>query len=57
MSKDQIRNLLNIIFMIGAIVGVILYLQKNEQTHMLGLYVILCSMAVKIVESSMRMIK
>ena len=57
MSKDLIRYLLNIIFMIGAIVGVILYLQKNEQTHMLGLYVILCSMAVKIVESSMRMIK
>lgn len=57
MNKDQIRNWLNIIFMIGAIVGVILYLQKNEQTHLMGLYVILCSMAVKIVESSMRMIK
>ena len=44
MSKDQIRNILNIIFMIGAVVGVILYLQKNEQTHQLGLYIILISM-------------
>lgn len=57
MNKDQIRNLLNIIFMIGAVIGVILFLQKNEEKHMLGLYIILCSMAVKIVESSMRMIK
>lgn len=57
MSKDQIRNWLNIIFMIGAVVGVILFLQKNEETHMLGLYVILCSMAVKIAESSLRMMK
>mgnify|MGYP006872992580 CR=1 FL=1 len=57
MNKDKIRNWLNIIFMIGALVGVIMYLQKNEQTHMMGLYVILCAMAVKVVESSMRMIK
>lgn len=57
MNKDQIRNLLNIIFMIGAVIGVILFLSKNEERHMMGLYVILCSMAVKIVESSMRMIK
>ena len=57
MNKDQIRNLLNIIFMIGAVIGVILFLSKNEERHMIGLYVILCSMAVKIVESSMRMIK
>ncbi|SEM67027.1 hypothetical protein SAMN04487902_102277 [Prevotella sp. ne3005] len=57
MSKDQIRNILNIIFMIGAVVGVILYLQKNEQTHQLGLYIILISMCFKIAESSLRMIK
>ena len=57
MNKDRIRNLLNIIFMIGAIVGVILFLQKNEERHMMGLYIILCSMAVKVVESSMRIIK
>ena len=57
MSKDQIRNILNIIFMIGAVVGIILYLQKNEQTHQLGLYIILISMCFKIAESSLRMIK
>lgn len=57
MSKDQIRNILNIIFMIGAVVGVILYLQKNEQTHQIGLYIILISMCFKIAESSLRMIK
>jgi hypothetical protein len=56
-NKDRIRNWLNLIFMIGAVVGVILYLQKNEQTHMLGLYIILCSMVVKVAESSLRMIK
>ena len=57
MNKDKIRNWLNIIFMIGAVVGVIMYLQKTEQTHMTGLYVILCSMVVKIAESSLRMMK
>lgn len=57
MNKDKIRNWLNIIFMIGAIVGVILFLSKNEERHMMGLYIILCSMVVKIAESSLRMIK
>ena len=57
MNKDKIRNILNIIFMIGAVVGVILYLQKNEQRHNLGLYIILISMCFKIAESSLRMIK
>ena len=57
MSKGQIRNILNIVFMIGAVVGVILYLSKNEERHYLGLYIILISMCFKIAESSMRMIK
>lgn len=57
MSKDKIRNILNIIFMIGAVVGVILYLSKNEERQYLGLYIILISMCFKIAESSMRMIK
>lgn len=57
MNKDKIRNILNLIFMIGAVVGVILYLQKNEQTHMMGLYIILISMCFKIAESSLRMFK
>ena len=57
MNKDKIRNILNIIFMIGAVVGVILYLSKNEERRNLGLYIILISMCFKIAESSMRMIK
>ena len=57
MNKDKIRNILNIIFMIGAVVGVILYLSKNEERHYLGLYIILISMCFKIAESSLRMFK
>ena len=57
MNKDKIRNILNIIFMIGAVVGVILYLSKNEERHYLGLYIILIAMSFTIAESSMRMIK
>ena len=57
MSKDQIRNWLNIIFMIGAVIGVIFFLSKNEDKHQIGLYIILISMCFKIAESSLRMIK
>ena len=57
MSKDQIRNILNILFMIGAAVGMYLYLSKNEEKHNLGLYIILFSMVFKITESALRMIK
>ena len=54
MNKDKIRNLLNIIFLIGAIVGVIYYLTKDRT---IGTYIILISMCFKIAESSLRMIK
>ena len=57
MSKDQIRNILNILFMIGAVVGMYFYLSKNEEKHNLGLYIILFSMVFKITESALRMIK
>ena len=57
MNKDKIRNILNLIFMIGAVVGVILFLSKNEEKHQLGLYIILISMCFKIAESSLRMMK
>ncbi len=57
MSKDQVRNILNIIFMIGAVVGVYFFLSKNEEKHNLGLYIILFSMVFKITESALRMIK
>ena len=54
MNKDKIRNILNIIFMITAVVGVIWYLTKDQT---MGTYIILFSMCFKIAESSMRMIK
>jgi hypothetical protein len=54
MNKDKIRNILNIIFMITAVVGVIWYLTKDKTQ---GTYIILFSMCFKIAESSMRMIK
>ena len=57
MSRDKIRNILNIIFMIGAVVGVYFFLSKNEEKHNLGLYIILFSMVFKITESALRMIK
>ncbi len=57
MNKDQIRNWLNITFMITAVVGVIFFLQKSESKHQLGLYIILTAMVIKIAESSLRMMK
>lgn len=57
MSKDQIRNVLNIVFMIGAVVGVAFFISKNEEKHNLGLYIILCSMMIKMAESALRMMK
>lgn len=57
MNKDKIRNILNLIFMIGAVIGVIFFLSKNEEKHQIGLYIILISMCFKIAESSLRMIK
>ena len=57
MNKDKIRNWLNIIFMVLAVIGVILFLSKNEERHMTGLYIILISMVIKIDESSLRMMK
>ena len=57
MNKDKIRNILNLIFMIGAVIGVIFFLSKNEEKHQIGLYIILISMCFKIAESSLRMRK
>ena len=54
-SKDRIRNWLNIVFMIMAVVGVILFLSKNEERHNMGLYIIMVAMCIKIAESSLRM--
>ena len=54
MNKDKIRNWLNLIFMIGAVIGVIWYLTKDKTV---GTYIILTAMCFKIAESSLRMIK
>lgn len=51
----QTRQWLNIIFMIGAIVGVLLYVFHTPQT--LGIIVILAAMVFKIVECALRFIK
>jgi hypothetical protein len=57
MNKDVVRNILNILFMLGAVIGVVLYLSKNEEKHQMGLYIIMVSMCFKIAESSLRMFK
>ncbi len=49
------RQWLNIIFMIGAIVGVLLYLFHSPQT--VGIIVILVSMVFKIIECALRFMK
>lgn len=57
-KKDQFRNvrqILNIIFMIGAVIGVLLYLFHTPQT--LGIIVILGAMVFKIIECALRFIK
>ena len=52
MNKDQIRNVLNLIFMIVAVVGVVIYL-TDDRTK--GIIVILIAMCFKMTEASMRM--
>lgn len=52
MKTKVIRNWLNIIFMLGAIVGLGFYFFASKQT---GIYIILCAMVVKFCEASLRM--
>ncbi len=57
-AKDHFRTTrqwLNLIFMIGGIVGVLLYLYHTPQT--VGIIVILASMVVKFIECALRFIK
>lgn len=51
----QTRQWLNIIFMLGAVVGVLVYLFHTPQT--LGIIIILAAMVFKIVECALRFIK
>lgn len=50
----RIRNTLNLIFMLGAVAGVICYLSADRQT---GIYIILGSMVFKIMESAIRILR
>lgn len=50
----RLRNVLNIIFIIGAVVGMYLYFFGNQTT---GTIIILGAMAFKIVECSLRFIR
>lgn len=49
-----LRNILNIIFMVGALIGMILYFKVDHQA---GTIVILFSMLFKIVECVFRFLK
>lgn len=49
-----VRNVLNILFMLGAIVGVVVILKFDNDT---GLYIIGGAMALKFAESALRILK
>lgn len=50
----RLRNVLNIIFMLGAIIGIAIYLLGDST---IGTIVILAAMSFKIVECSLRLIR
>lgn len=50
----KVRNVLNIIFMLGAVVGVIYYVSADKQ---IGVYIILVAMVFKIIESAIRLLR
>ena len=52
MRIKVVRNWLNFLFIIGAIVGLIMYYKVSRET---GIYVILGSMMIKFTESALRM--
>lgn len=52
MNIKKIRNGLNLLFIIGAVVGMALFYAYNRET---GTYVILASMVIKFIESALRM--
>ena len=56
-ASDQLlgfRNVLNIIFMVMAIIGVIVYFSEYRT---IGTYILLASMAVKMVECCIRLLR
>ena len=54
MNTDVIRNWLNAIFMLGAVIGLIFYFTGHKDT---GIYIILASMVIKFFEAALRMFK
>ena len=52
MRIKVVRNWLNFLFIIGAIVGLIMYYKVSREA---GIYVILGSMMIKFTESALRM--
>jgi len=55
MNIKAIRNWLSIIFIIGAIVGMIVYFLNYPSNRETGIYIILGSMIFKFIESALRM--
>lgn len=49
-----LRNLLNILFIVTAIAGVAVYLLQDKTT---GTYIVLGAMGIKIIETSLRIMK
>ena len=54
MSLKVIRNWLNLIFILGAAIGMYIFYAQSRET---GTYIILASMIIKFIESGLRMIK
>ena len=50
----KIRNILNIIFMLGAVVGVLLYYLSR---HAVGTFVLLCAIIFKVAECCLRLLR
>ena len=50
----KIRNILNIIFMLGAVVGVLLYYLSS---HAVGTFVLLCAIILKVAECCLRLLR
>lgn len=50
----MVRNILNIIFIIGAVVGMLCYFFKNEE---IGIVIVLGAMAFKMCECVIRLVK
>ena len=50
----KIRNALNILFILGAIAGVLYYYFEDHNT---GIIIILCSMSFKFIETTIRILR